>query len=121
MHRILPALALIGMVSACSNTGANYQPVIDGRIGPNYSSDRADCQNLAQRQGLDSRAAGQVAAGAGAAAVGTAIISNEGNNVRDAAVVGALVGGTAAALDQQRQREQIIRNCMRGRGYNVVG
>ncbi len=114
----LPALAL---ASACPNTGANYQPVIDGPVGPNYSNDLFACQQLAASQGLDSRAAGTVATGAGAAAAGTAIIDNSGNNVRDAAIVGAVVGGAAAGLDLQREREQIIRNCMRGRGYNVVG
>ena len=53
--------------------------------------------------------------------VGTAIFNNRGTNVRDAAAVGALAGVTAGALQQNSNKETIIRNCMRQRGYNVVG
>ena len=30
-------------------------------------------------------------------------------------------GAVSGAVDQQQNKEAIIRNCMRGRGYNVVG
>ncbi len=113
---------LIGSLAACENSGANYQPVIDGPVGPNYSTDLAQCQNLAASQGaLDSNATGKAAAGAGVAAATTAVFNNEGNNVRDAAAVGALAGLTASAIDQNSKKETIVRNCMRQRGYNVVG
>lgn len=113
---------LIGSLSACANSGANYQPVIDGPVGPNYGNDLAQCQNLAASQGaLDSNAAGKAAAGAGVAAGTTAVFNNSGNNVRDAAVVGAVAGLTASAIDQNSKKETIVRNCMSQRGYNVVG
>ena len=53
--------------------------------------------------------------------VTAALIDNTGSNARDAALVGAAVGVTAGALEQQRNKELIVRNCMRQRGYNVVG
>lgn len=116
------AIPLVTLVAACATSGANYQPVIDGAVGANYNNDLAQCQNLAASQGaLDSNAAGKAAAGAGVAAAGTAVFNNRGNNVRDAAVVGALVGITASAIDQNSNKEAIVRNCMRQRGYNVVG
>jgi len=115
------ASALLVM-AACQNTGANYTPVVDGAIGPNYSYDLAQCQQLAARQpNLDSNTAGKAAAGAGVAAASTAVFNNKGNNVRDAAALGALAGVTAGALEANANKETIVKNCMRGRGYNVVG
>jgi hypothetical protein len=120
--RTFIAIPIIALVAGCSNTGANFQPVIDGPVGPNYNQDLAACQNLAARQGaFDSNTAGAALAGAGIAATGTAIFNNRGTNVRDAAAVGALAGVTAGALQQNSNKETIIRNCMRQRGYNVVG
>ena len=94
MHRILKlsAIPLIVLASACANTGSNYQPVIDGPVNPNYNADLAACQQLAASQPVNSAAAGNVVAGAGAAAAGTALVNNTGSNVRDAAIVGAVAG-----------------------------
>ena len=115
------AVISLGLLAACANTGDNYFPVIDGPVGPNYTADLAQCQSLAAQQGALGSSTGQnVAAGAGVAAAGTAVFNNEGTNVRDAAIVGALAGLTGSAVQQQRAKEQLIRNCMRGRGYNVI-
>lgn len=124
MHRFkfLLALPIVGILAACATTGANYQPVIDGPIDANYGANLAQCQNLAASQGaLDSNAGGKAAAGAGVAAAGTAVLNNKGTNVRDAAVLGALAGLTASAIDQNANKGGIVKNCMRQRGYNVVG
>ncbi len=116
------ALAGFGLLAACANTGENYVPVIDGPVGPNFSVDLAQCQGLAARQGALGSSTGQnVAAGAGVAAAGTAVFNNRGTNVRDAAAVGVLAGLAGSAVQQERAKEQLIRNCMRGRGYRVVG
>ncbi|WP_435140584.1 glycine zipper family protein [Pseudopelagicola sp. nBUS_19] len=115
-------LPLVVAIAACANSGANYTPVVDGPVGVSYQSDLAACQSLAASQGaLDSNAGGTTAASAGVAAVGAAVFNNTGNNVRDAAAVGALVGLTASALEQNSNKESIVRNCMRQRGHNVVG
>ena len=120
--KTLLILPLAGLIAACANSGANYVPVIDGPVGPNYSADLAQCQSLAAQQGtFDSTTGERALAGAGVAAAGTAIVSNTGTNVRDAAVIGALAGATSGALQQQSNKEAIIRNCMRSRGHNVVG
>lgn len=117
----IPLVLTLGL-SACANTGAGYQPVIDGPVGPNYGSDLAQCQNLAAQQGaLASNTAGMAAAGAGIAGGTTAVLNNKNNNVRDAVIVGALAGVTAGAVEQNANKESIIKNCMLQRGYNVVG
>lgn len=118
----ISALPLVLLVAACATSGSNYQPVIDGAIGPNYNNDLAQCQNLAASQGaFDSNTGGKALAGAGVAAATTAVFNNNNNNVRDAAALGALAGITAGAIDQNANKETIVKNCMRQRGYNVVG
>lgn len=118
----LGIVSLICFVAACENSGANYQPVIDGPVGPNYDIDLAQCQSLAARQGAFDSTTG-ASAGTGALAAGgtTAVLNNKGTNVRDAAIVGAVAGIAAGAVQQQQNKAAIVRNCMRSRGYNVVG
>ncbi len=118
-YMVIPVVLLI---AACQNTGANYTPVIDGPVNPNYNYDLAQCRQLAASQPmLNGDTAMTSAATAGVAAAGTAVISNKGHNVRNAGLVGALAGVGASALQNNQNRESIIANCMRGRGYRVVG
>lgn len=116
---VVPALLA---AAACANTGASYQPIIDGPVGPNYQNDLASCQSLSTQQGVVDGNTGMTAAtSAGVAAAGTAVIRNRGHNVRNAAAVGALAGLAGSALSNNQSRESIVANCMRGRGYRVVG
>ena len=116
---ILPVLMLAG---ACANTGANYQPVIDGPVGPNYSNDLAQCQKMAAYQAaVDGSTAGNEAIGAAGAAATTAIIQDRSDKMGREAAAGDLLGAGADVYAKNQNREVIVRNCMRGRGYNVVG
>ncbi len=116
---ILPALLVAG---ACTNTGANYQPVIDGPVGPNYNNDLLQCQQLAASQAsVDGSTAGNAAIGAAGAAAVTGIVQDSSDNLGRAAVAGALVGAGADVINKNQNKEVIVRNCMRNRGYNVVG
>jgi hypothetical protein len=118
----LVALPLVGLIAACSNVGANYSPVIDGPVGPNYSADLAQCQALAASQAQVDGSTGVAAAtGAGLGAASSVIINDNSDNLGRAAAVGAVAGLTSNAIQKTQNRETIVRNCMRGRGYNVVG
>lgn len=120
--KTLFAIPLVLAFAACANTGSSYRPVIDGPVGPNYANDLAFCQSVAAQQGaLDNNAAATAATGAAIAGGSTAVFNNRGTNVRDAALLGAAAGLGASALQQQQNKEALIRNCMRGRGYNVIG
>ena len=122
LTQIIFAILAAGTLTACANSGANYQPVIDGPVGPNYGPDLAACQSLAATQpAVDSGTAGAAATGAGVAAASSVILNDNSDNLAEAAVVGALVGATGNAIQRNQQKEVIVRNCMRGRGYNVVG
>ncbi len=116
---ILPAILGLG---ACTNVGANYQPIVDGPVGPNYQADLAQCQAVARQQAtVDGNTAGAAAIGAAGAAGTKAIIDDSASDLGRAAVAGALVGAGASAISNTQKQEVIVRNCMRGRGYNVVG
>jgi len=43
-------LFVMPFLAACSTSGAGHVPVIDGQLGPNYSNDLAQCQQLARSQ-----------------------------------------------------------------------
>jgi len=116
------ALAIVGFTAACATSGSGFVPVVDGPVSASFQSDLAACQQLAAQQGaLGSGAAGNAAAGAVIAGGTTAVFNNRGTNVAEATAIGAGAGLIGSALEQQRAKEQLIRNCMRGRGHNVVG
>lgn len=115
-------LAIAGLAAACTTSGANYQPVVDGPVNANYSADLAACQSLASQQGAFDSSTGETALAGAAVGAGTmAVFDNKGTNVRDAALLGAAAGVASGALSQQQNKENIIKNCMIQRGHNVVG
>ncbi|MEY8840059.1 glycine zipper family protein, partial [Cribrihabitans sp. XS_ASV171] len=59
--------------------------------------------------------------GAATGAATSAILNDSSDDLGRAAAAGALVGVTANAIQKTQNQEVIVRNCMRGRGYNVVG
>lgn len=124
MPRLTPiaALSALSLIAACANSGANYTPVIDGPKGPQFDADLAACQQLAAQGGaIDGRVAGSAAAGAGIGAASAVIWDGNSDNLGEAAAVGALAGLTSGAVQKNRQRESIVKNCMSGRGYRVLG
>lgn len=114
---IFPAMLA---VAACADSGANYQPILDGPATPAYRTDLAACQALARNQSqLDQETLGAAALGAGAGAV-----LGEVDDEADAlggAIVGALAGGAASAVNVSERREAIVVECLRGRGHRVAG
>lgn len=118
----LALVPTICLVAACSNSGANYSPVIDGPVGPNYPNDLAQCQGLAASQAqVDEGTAASAATGAGLGAVSSLILNDNSDDLGQAAAVGAVAGIAGDAIQKNAEREAIVKNCMRGRGYNVVG
>ena len=115
---VLGALALVG----CASGGADYQPIVDtkGLNQAKYQTDLAECRALSeQAQSAGTAAAKDAAAGAALGAVVGAI----GGNRRDAsqtAGMGAVFGGVAGAGSAVKEKNTVLRNCLRGRGYHVL-
>ncbi|MCT4609636.1 MAG: glycine zipper family protein [Pelagimonas sp.] len=116
----LLALPLIASVAACGNGGAKYEPVLDGPKNLSFQSDLSACQSLARAQKqVDKKTLGATLVGAGAGAVLGDI--GDDSTALGGAVHGAVAGGATAALEAKDLREEIVKNCMLGRGHKVVG
>jgi uncharacterized protein YcfJ len=114
---VLPAVLA---VAACAESGANYQPILDGQPTVAFQSDLTDCQSLARNQNqFDQETLGAAVLGAGAGAV-LGEVDKDGDAL-GGAIFGALAGGAAGAVDASERREAIVVECLRGRGHRVVG
>ncbi|WP_420003887.1 glycine zipper family protein [Arenibacterium sp. LLYu02] len=107
-------------LAACSDSGANYRPILDGAPTAAFQSDLSACQMLARNQKqFDQETLGATVLGAGAGAILGDLDSD--NDVIGSALFGALAGGVAGAVNASDRREAIVRECLRGRGHPVVG
>jgi outer membrane lipoprotein SlyB len=102
--------------------GCAYRPVVDPKRSDmvRYESDLVECRQIAEK-GPGAGTGAVVGAGAGyavgqvfARTTGRANVANEAG--RGAAVLGAAGGAGTGA----RNKRQIIKNCMTGRGHAVL-
>lgn len=102
-------------ISAC----ARQQVIIDpaGVDEAQYQQDLTECKKIAE----------QVGQKAGEGAVAGAVISGAIGAIlgdrRDAerlAGVGAVSGGASGAAKTRQQKDMVIKNCLRNRGYKVL-
>jgi hypothetical protein len=115
--KALSALCLAMVLAGCA-----YRPVVDPKRTDmaKYETDLVECREIA-KQGAGAGGGALVGAGAGyvvgqavARTTGRSNVANEAG--RGAAVLGAASGAGAGA----KNRRQIIKNCMIGRGHPVL-
>ena len=107
------------LMAACADSGANYQPILDGTPTPAYQADLDACQALARNQTqFDEDTIAATVLGAG---VGAALGEADNGDAWGGAIAGALAGGVSSAVDASERRESIVVECLRGRGHRVVG
>jgi outer membrane lipoprotein SlyB len=120
IRNVLLHLSLGLLLTACAS-----KPIIDtlGVDLVQYQEDLQDCAEIAEQVGV----AGQVAksAGAGAAAgagIGlvTSVITGDASAIAYSAAYGAVGGGTAGAFEADEEKANVIKNCLRNRGYVVL-
>jgi hypothetical protein len=117
MLRCLVCFPLLVLVlAACSGAQG---PIIDtkGVNMANYERDLAECETYA-KQVSTGAAVGKGAAGG--AAVGAAIGGIAGGDAAEGAGIGAVTGGAQSARIADREKAEVVRNCLRGRGYRVL-
>ncbi len=120
-----PAITFIKLF-LCSSivlTGcANRTPIVDTRGIDEvaYQKDLAECQQYAEQVNTGEEAAKHGAIGAATGAVLGAIIGNSGTASRGAGV-GAVTGSMRGGQKAEHRKEHVIYNCLRGRGYRVLG
>jgi hypothetical protein len=115
-------LAVGVVLVGCATSGADYQPIVDtkGINAAQYQNDLAECQSIAQQtQPVGNAAAKDAGAGA---AIGAVLGSIGGNktSVMQSAGVGAVMGGLSGGASSIKEKNTVLRNCLRGRGYNVL-
>ena len=109
--------AFVILLSGCASPGRDV--VIDpaGVDMQQYQQDLAQCEQIAQ----------QVRSKAGSRATGGAIVGGligsvvgDSTTARKGAGVGAITGAARGGAATRRERVQVIKNCLRNRGYQVL-
>ncbi len=121
-HKLSLCVPVAVMVlSGCSGTGSEYEPVVDGPRDEVYLADLAECRELSkQSEYLGGKTKTDATIGAGLGGV-IGAISDGWEGLLVGLGVGAALGGGASAYENIEKREEIIGNCMEGRGHKVVG
>ena len=117
-------LFLLLMLSSC----AGYTPVIDPQSisdDAQYNTDISECRQLAKSNTNAGKTVAKHGLIGGAIGTGTGALLGliAGNTVRGlatGAVIGGVAGGVKGGYRSEQEYESIFRNCMRGRGYNVL-
>ena len=123
--KLMPALTVLCatvVAMGCAHTPTfPSEPIVDRR-GVNraaYEADLADCRRYGEEVGVPRKVAAGAVGGAVVGGVIGAVVGNHETAKRNAGV-GAAVGGARAGFDGLRERQRVIRNCLRNRGYVVL-
>ena len=115
------AAGLVATAMLLSGCASSYRPIVDMKPGEEvrYSQDLVECQRYTQQISPEGHAAAGAIVGA---LLGAALGAAVGNRdiAQRVAGVGAISGGASGAAQGMQTQVDIIRNCMRGRGYNVL-
>ena len=117
---IMLSAAVLLAGCASTGTGSNFRPIVDNKgVDLNrYEADLQECQAYAK----NTANAGKSGAGGAAvgAALGLALALIGGDKKLASAGTGAVIGGAAGAAAGEGSQRDIIRTCLRGRGYKVL-
>lgn len=114
-------LGLTLIATACSSTPG--KPIVDmqGVNAYQYEQDLAECSSYADEVNVAGKTAGGAAAGAAVGvALGAIWDGYRGNSPERGAATGAVVGGAGGVGSGLSEQSQVVKNCLRGRGYRVL-
>lgn len=110
------ALALVGCVAPAAKSIMVDTKGIDPA---EYQRDLGECSDYADQVSTPAHAATGAAAGAALYGIIGAIFGGRDTAARSAGA-GGVVGGAKGAYDGYTEKQKIVRNCLRGRGYRVL-
>ena len=129
MKRLFSVLSILILAGCSQGMGNSYRPIVDQQSSPatgqrNYASDLSDCQNLASQSSAIETGATHALGGAALGAAGGAIVGaftgNPGMGAGLGAALGGLGGAAQGGISGVDKQQSIVKNCLRGRGWNVV-
>jgi outer membrane lipoprotein SlyB len=93
-------------------------PIVDtkGVNMAHYESDLADCEGYSEQVRIENGVAKGTVAGAAVGGATGAVLGD----VAEGAGVGAITGAARSAQIGSREKSQVVKNCLRGRGYKVL-
>jgi uncharacterized protein YcfJ len=119
MQRIITLLTLacILLIGGCAGHGS--KPIIDpeGVDMAQFDADVAECEQIATQ--VEEKAGGQAAGGAVVGGLIGAIVGGRSSAVVGAGV-GAVGGGARGAVGTQQEKNKVVKNCLRNRGYKIL-
>lgn len=109
-------------ISCVSNNSSSIlsmnKPIIDTK-GVNmtlYETDLEECTAYSN----DISTIKSIAKGSATGAAVGAVIEAISDKRKDAIEIGAVSGGTQSGLRATREKEQVLKRCLKGRGYKVL-
>ncbi|MGQ0620708.1 MAG: glycine zipper family protein [Panacagrimonas sp.] len=84
-----------------------------------YQQDMAECESYADQVSTGAKTAKSAGFGAAVGAAVAAIFGDSKAVVRGAST-GGVLGGARGVVDGEGEKDQVLRNCLRGRGYRVL-
>ena len=120
ISKITQITMLCLLLTACAS-----RPIIDtkGVDLVQYQEDLQDCAEIAEQVDTGTMVAKSAGAGAAVGAafgVVTSVITGDASAIGYSAAYGAVGGGSAGAFEADDEKAQVIKNCLRNRGYAVL-
>lgn len=118
MSRRIPYVATAASIVLAAGCAAHPEAIVDMKgVDPvAFESDRAECADYSDQiiiaKGTARGAAGGAVVGAAAGAIG--------GNANSGAGYGAIYGATRSTLRGDREKQMVVKRCLRGRGYRVL-
>jgi hypothetical protein len=118
--RTFVLLAIVVQATVAAGCAAHPDPIIDAKgVDPEaMAEDWDECELYSEEVIVAAGAAKGAAVGAAYGAAAGSI--GKYGNVSDGAAYGALYGGTKSGLEADRDKQDVFKRCMRGRGYRVL-
>ena len=122
MIRKLCLLALAGtLLAGCAGRDPGGRVIVDMKgVDPyQYQADLAECEDYADQVAVGEQAVTGAAAGAVVGGLVGAAVGDSGTAQRSAGA-GAVLGGAKGTSRGLDERQRVVRNCLRNRGYAVL-
>ena len=115
--------ALVSIISIIFISGCANDPIVDKRgvDEQKYQEDLAECRSYAEQVNSAAEGAKHGATGAVVGGAVGAILDDRHTSAGEGAAVGAVLGTTRGISKGENRKERVLQNCLKGRGYRVLG